>query len=400
MDELHEYNNDSGQGDAMAELFGTAKKVIGMTATLINGYSSGIFHLLYRTSAQLMLADGKPHEKPALFNTEYGVVETTYTEADESYAAKRRSQKSNVRTRQLPGVSPLVFSRFLLEKTAFLSLSDMGKALPSYEEIPIACRMDEAVQSEYKRIENALVRVLRSDRRAAQKILSAYLNLLTVYPDQPYDQKPILYPDSDVPIVEPENIGDADTLGEKELRTLEIVRAAIQNRERALIYTSWVRTDSQQKLKRFLTDEGYCTKKKKPRLLKRWHKMLRVPDWCKKRIRPSLVRIYDFASTESWLMHENLCKSLGREIGPTASRYTLSEVRQLDLDAYAFQKQVRTTPVEELLNVHLGLHQVVEVFDGVQSVILYKTLDGFVPAPTFDAERARQNRREQKKASA
>lgn len=119
--------------------------------------------------------------------------------------------------------------------------------------------MDEAVQSEYKRIENALVRVLRSDRRAAQKILSAYLNLLTVYPDQPYDQKPILYPDSDVPIVEPENIGDADTLGEKEQRTLEIVRAAIQNGERALIYTSWVRTDSQQKLKKLLTDEGYRT---------------------------------------------------------------------------------------------------------------------------------------------
>ena len=146
--------------------------------------------------------------------------------------------------------------------------------------------------------------------------------------------------------------------------------------------------------------EAYCTKKKKPRLLKRWHKMLRVPDWCKKRIRPSLLRIYDFASTESWLMHENLCKSLGREIGPTASRYTLSEVRQLDLDAYAFQKQIRTTPVEELLNVHLGLHQVVEVFDGVQSVILYKTLDGYIPAPSFDAERARQNRREQKKATA
>lgn len=156
-----------------------------------------------------------------------------------------------------------------------------------------------------------------------------------------------------------------------------------------------------KKYERHLSHDGiYCTKKKKPRLLKRWHKMLRVPDWCKKRIRPSLVRIYDFASTESWLMHENLCKSLGREIAPTASRYTLSEVRQLDLDAYAFQKQAQTTPVEELLGVHLGLHQVVEVFDGVQSVILYKTLDGFVPVSTFDAERARQNRREQKKATA
>ena len=99
-------------------------------------------------------------------------------------------------------------------------------------------------------------------------------------------------------------------------------------------------------------------------------------------------------------MHENLCKSLGREIGPTASRYTLSEVRQLDLDAYAFQKQSRTTPVEELLNVHLGLHQVLWVCDGVQSVILYTTPDSYLPAPSFDAERARQNRREQKKATA
>lgn len=259
VDELHEYNNDSGQGDAMAELFVTARKVVGMTATLINGYSSGIFHLLYRTSAQLMLADGKPHEKPALFNTEYGVVETTYEEADKAYASKRRSQKSNVRTRQLPGVSPLVFSRFLLEKAAFLSLSDMGKVLPSYEEIPVACAMEGPVLDEYKHIEKELVEVLRSDKRTARKILSAYLNLLTVYADQPYDQKPILYPDSDVPIVEPENIGDVDTLGEKELRTLEIVRATIQNGERALIYTSWIRTDSQQKLKKLLTDEGYRT---------------------------------------------------------------------------------------------------------------------------------------------
>ena len=36
-DELHEYNNNSGQGDAMAELFGVSKQFVGMTATLING---------------------------------------------------------------------------------------------------------------------------------------------------------------------------------------------------------------------------------------------------------------------------------------------------------------------------------------------------------------------------
>ena len=58
VDELHNYNNNSGQGDAMGELFQAAKKVVGMTATLINGYSSGIFHLLYRISPDLMLKDG------------------------------------------------------------------------------------------------------------------------------------------------------------------------------------------------------------------------------------------------------------------------------------------------------------------------------------------------------
>lgn len=58
-DELHEYNNNSGQGDAMAELFGVSKLFVGMTATLINGYSSGIFHLLYRIVPGLMLKDGK-----------------------------------------------------------------------------------------------------------------------------------------------------------------------------------------------------------------------------------------------------------------------------------------------------------------------------------------------------
>jgi hypothetical protein len=68
VDELHNYNNNSGQGDAMGELFQAAKRVVGMTATLINGYSSGIFHLLFRISPDLMLKDGKRYDKSTDFN--------------------------------------------------------------------------------------------------------------------------------------------------------------------------------------------------------------------------------------------------------------------------------------------------------------------------------------------
>lgn len=43
----------------------------------------------------------------------------------------------NFETGSCPGVSPIVYSRFLIESAVFLSLNDMGKELPDYEEIPI-----------------------------------------------------------------------------------------------------------------------------------------------------------------------------------------------------------------------------------------------------------------------
>lgn len=256
-DELHEYSKNSGQGDAMAELYSTCRKFIGMTATLINGYSSGIFHLLYRIVPSLMLKDGKPYSAPSRFDAEYGVVENTYEITDADYNSNRRSVKQKKRSRQLPGVSPLVFSRFLLECTAFLSLSDMGKDLPDYEEIPVPLTMPEKVADAYHNAESALTSVLRSDRKAAGRILSAYLNLLTVYPNQPYGQPEIVHPLTGLPIVKPEDTADFQTVLPKEEKVLEIVRAKAAAGERVLIYTSWTRTDSQKKLLGLLRSEGF-----------------------------------------------------------------------------------------------------------------------------------------------
>ena len=258
-DELHEYNNNSGQGDAMAEIFSVSKRFVGMTATLINGYSSGIFHLLYRLVPGLMRKDGKSYRSPQTFDAEYGVVENTYETTDAAYNANRRASKRKTKTRQLPGVSPLVFSRFLLEHTAFLSLNDMGKDLPDYEEIPVPLEMPEEVYDTYKEVERDIRAVLKSDRKAAQKLLSAYLNLLTVYPDQPYDQPDIVHPIDGHIIAHPRNEAGFDDILPKEEKVLEIVREKIAAGERVMIYTSWTRTDSQQKLVKLLTGEGFRT---------------------------------------------------------------------------------------------------------------------------------------------
>ena len=282
-DELHEYNNASGQGDAMAELYGASKLFVGMTATLINGYSSGIFHLLYRIVPGLMLKDGKQYGSPGDFDAEYGVVENAYETRDAEYNANRRASKRKTRTRQLPGVSPLVFSRFLLEYTAFLSLSDMGKDLPSYEEIPVALDMPEDVGECYQAVQNVLQKVLKNDRKAAQKILSAYLNLLTVYPDQPYDQPEVIHPITGMPIVTPKSCGDFSRLFPKEEKVLELVRQKTANGERVLIYTSWTRTDSQQKLLKLLQENDYRTEILAPQIATE-----KREEWVDKRVKNGL----------------------------------------------------------------------------------------------------------------
>ena len=207
-------------GVAMAELYDTAKKVAGMTATLINGYSSGIFYLLYQIAPSLMKKDGKDYESPTEFDKEYGVIQTTYEETEPEYNSNRRTVQSRASTRLLPGVSPLVYSRFLIEYAVFLSLSDMGKDLPEYEEIPIPLTTPEAAEKEYERVESVLKDVLKNDQKVAKKILSAYLNLLTAYPDQPYGHKPIYHPIDGHKIVEP-----ADTAAEDGLSGDDLLKA-------------------------------------------------------------------------------------------------------------------------------------------------------------------------------
>lgn len=259
VDELHQYNNKSGQGEAMAELFGTAKKVVGMTATLINGYSSGIFHLLYRIVPHLMRRDGKAYKAPSKFDAEYGVLQEIYQEREPDYNANRRAVRSKKCTRLLPGVSPMVYSRFLLEHTAFLSLTDMGKDLPEYEEIPVPLPMPAPVAAEYRRVEGELRTALHEDQKTAQRILSAYLNLLTAYPDQPYGHSPILHPASGRPIVEPKDVMTPDMDRPKDAQVLAITARKLAAGERVLIYTNWVRLDTQTRLQRLLSGHSWRT---------------------------------------------------------------------------------------------------------------------------------------------
>ena len=258
-DELHQYSQNSGQGEAMGELFQTADKVIGMTATLINGYASGIFYLLFRIAAPLMKKDGKDFDEPNIFSKEYGVMQTITEIREADYNSNRRTPKIRSRTRQLPGVSPLVYSRFLLEYAVFLSLLDMGKDLPEYEEIPVPLSMPEPVEKVYEQLEDTFVKILCHRKDIANKVQSSFLNLLTAYPDQPYGHDPILDPKSGEALVEPQDTGSFEDITPKDEAMMEIVDRKIASGEKVMIYTNWTRLDTQKKVQQLLTKRGYRT---------------------------------------------------------------------------------------------------------------------------------------------
>lgn len=260
VDELHQYSGESAQGQAMAELAGIADKVIGMTATLVNGYAKGIFYLLFRLKSHLMLMDNQKYDQSRDFCHQYGVVEELYeVEYPSDYNATSKAVKRKVREKFLPGISPIVYSRFLLENAVFLSLADMGKELPDYEEIPIFCKLEDDVNEEYKRLENEFKKIMIRDKKIGNRILSSYMNLLSAYPDQPYGHEPIYNPFVSVKkeaLIQPLSIGDEKTLHPKDLQVIDLVERKIAAGENVIIYTAWTRLDTQDKLFRELNERS------------------------------------------------------------------------------------------------------------------------------------------------
>lgn len=188
-----------------------------------------------------------------------GVTEQLYEVDTTQYNSTTKVAKRKVREKFLPGISPLVYSRFLLENAVFLTLADMGKELPDYEEIPIGVRAPEPVMQEYNRLEMAFRRMMIRERRIGNRIMSSYINLLTAYPDQPYDHEPIYDPtvkDEKIPLIVPADTGTPEEPQAKDEQLLPLIERKIAAGERVILYVAWTRLDTRKRLQKLLCDKG------------------------------------------------------------------------------------------------------------------------------------------------
>ena len=147
-DEVHEYKGrGSAQGIAAGVLADVCGKSLSLSGTLMGGYSSTLFHLLYRFSPEIRTDFGRSDEHRWI--QRYGFEEHTVGKPDDDSVedgrfSRRRKYRKVVRER--PGLVPSALFH-LIGNTVFLRLSDVASGLPDYEEQVLLSSMDSEEDS-------------------------------------------------------------------------------------------------------------------------------------------------------------------------------------------------------------------------------------------------------------
>ena len=194
LDEAHLLMNNSLQGVAAHQLMKAAKNSLLLTGTLLNGYASNIFYTLFRVCPKIMVQEGFTYNDEMQFARLFGAIskESSY----ELVRGYRRGKIGSVKEKKLPGISPLIFTKFLLNLTAFIALDDMAEGLPDYREIPVAINMDDETAMQYAELQRFFSERVSRYRSGSRKIMGSLVKLLTQYPDAPRCKRYVTNPDS------------------------------------------------------------------------------------------------------------------------------------------------------------------------------------------------------------
>ena len=185
-DELHQLAGDTAQGNGLAVLGRIGKKLVGLTGTMMGGYADDLYNILYRMDAPQMAQDGYAWggEGRSVFQGNYGVCEEIVKRYASDNACSKAS-KASVTIKRKPGCSPLLFGKYLMENTAFVSLEDIAANLPAYNESVIPVEMDCELSKAYTDILEAIKKALEEYPRNPS-LTSLMLNTLLCYPDHPF----------------------------------------------------------------------------------------------------------------------------------------------------------------------------------------------------------------------
>jgi len=181
-DEVHELKGgDTAQGQALANLTSASKKTLALTGTLMGGYASNLFYLLWRVSPQTMVKLKIPYDGLKTFVDRYGVIEKIDISESEHKASIGRKLRTT--TKEKPGISPLLISE-MLENSVFIKLTDISSELPPYKEEVVSVEMSDEQASIYNAFESSLMSHVRAAlARGNKSLLGKMVQSLYALPD-------------------------------------------------------------------------------------------------------------------------------------------------------------------------------------------------------------------------
>jgi len=264
VDEQHEYKGrGSAQGLAAGTLAGACTRTLTLTGTLMGGYASTLFHLLWRFSPALR--EEFAYGEEARWVSRYGIVERiTHRGDDASFEDGRTSRRRGYRTRTVekPGISPAVLFH-LIGNTAFLRLTDVASGLPDYHEEVRLLSLDRgdgegpSQAGYYRQLAEALqLAVMEALAAGTRRLLAAYLQTLLAYPDACTSGETVIDHERGEVIAAVPPL-PADRLYPKERALLELVREERSQGRRVLVYITHTQSrDIAPRLEELLGAEG------------------------------------------------------------------------------------------------------------------------------------------------
>ncbi len=257
LDEAHLYKGGfTAQGNAMHAFAKSSSKVLALTGTVAGGMASDLFYLLYRLDPARMQSYGYKFRDEMKFIEKYGALESVYEVEAAGGDYNKISRGRQIQSpRPKPGISPLIFSDFLLDKGVFLDLSDMSDMLPPYREIVETVEVPERILDENgvetENLEytahNCYLRILQSLREKIKKslgrsIMAVMLQFALSYLDKPYGVPDMVNPFDGTVLEEVPDFRELVTDGRllaKERRLVEIVRRELAEGRNCVVYAEY-----------------------------------------------------------------------------------------------------------------------------------------------------------------
>lgn len=284
-DEVHELASASSiQGNTLGTLAAACRYTLGLTGTLIGGIATDLHAILWRCAPDLMRRRGfdlrtfarsrmgaiARNEKA--FAQRYGVMEHKIERSATDDARRvwrgacgRRKEIRKTDERVRPGISPELFTHFLIGRAVFANLSELGPALPTIERILEPVELDGALKTAYARLDRELKDAIQERIGNGPPVLAGQrVGILDAYADHPWGWDPIKVPCYDehggyqgqVVVATPENFEEG-CLTKKDRRLLAIVKAELAAGRRCCIYPQYVQVrDVRPKIVKLLQEAG------------------------------------------------------------------------------------------------------------------------------------------------